>query len=49
MNPQVKAIIAGGDENHPILKDFRMHGFSGTVIRPYTIDGLKAALNPQPS
>jgi signal transduction histidine kinase len=48
MNPQVKAIIAGGDEDHPILKDFRMHGFSGTVIRPYTIDGLKAVLNPQP-
>jgi signal transduction histidine kinase len=49
INPQVKAIIAGRDENHPILKDFRMHGFSGTVIRPYTIDGLKAALNPHPS
>jgi len=46
MNPQVKAIVAGGDDNHPLLTDFRMHGFSGVVIRPYTIDGLKAALNP---
>jgi signal transduction histidine kinase/CheY-like chemotaxis protein len=47
MNPQAKAIVAGSDDNHPLLTDFRMHGFSGVVIRPYTIDGLKAALNPQ--
>lgn len=47
MHPEVKAIIAGGDENHPSLADFRMLGFSGAVIRPYTIDGLKEALNPQ--
>lgn len=47
MNPQIKAIVAGGDDNHPLLTDFRMHGFSSAVIRPYTIDGLKAAMNPQ--
>jgi len=48
MNPQVKAIVAGADDNHPLLTDFRIHGFSGVVIRPYTIDGLNVALNPQP-
>jgi PAS domain S-box-containing protein len=47
INPQVKAIIAGGDIHHPLLTEFRTHGFSGAVVRPYTIDDLKAALNPQ--
>jgi signal transduction histidine kinase/CheY-like chemotaxis protein len=48
MNPLITAIVAGGDDNHPLLTDFRMHGFSGVVIRPYTTDGLRAVLNPQP-
>jgi DNA-binding NtrC family response regulator len=44
VNPQVKAIIAGGDVHHPLLTEYRTHGFSGAVIRPYTIDDLKAVL-----
>ena len=49
INPHVKAIIAGEDiHHHPLLAEFRSQGFSGGVIRPYTIDDLKAALNPQP-
>ena len=48
MNPLITAIVACGDDNHPLLTDFRMHGFSGVVIRPYTTDGLRAVLNPQP-
>jgi len=47
MNPQVKTIIAGKDVHHPLLAEFRSQGFSGAVVRPYTIDDLKAALNPQ--
>ncbi|MFH1080384.1 MAG: ATP-binding protein [Pseudomonadota bacterium] len=46
-NPQIKAIVAGEDIRH-LSAEFRPQGFSGGVIRPYTIDGLKAALNPQP-
>jgi signal transduction histidine kinase/F0F1-type ATP synthase assembly protein I len=47
INPHVKAIIAGGDVHHPLLTEYPTHGFSGAVVRPYTIDDLKAALNPQ--
>jgi DNA-binding NtrC family response regulator len=46
MNPEVKAIIAGGDVHHPLLTEYRTHGFCGAIVRPYTIDDLKAALNP---
>jgi len=45
INPHVKAIVADSDTLDPMLADFRMHGFSGTVIRPYTVDTLKAALD----
>jgi PAS domain S-box-containing protein len=48
MNPQVKTIIAGGDVHHPLLTEYRTHGFSGAIVRPYTIDDLKAALNHFP-
>jgi len=44
INPDVQAIVAGGDDHDPMLADYRMHGFSGTVIRPYAMDKLKAAL-----
>ena len=44
LNPHVKAIIAGGDAHHPMLAEFQMYGFSGTVARPYAIDTLKATL-----
>lgn len=47
MNPQVKTIITGEDIHHPLLAEFRSQGFSGAVVRPYTIDDLKRVLNPQ--
>jgi hypothetical protein len=48
MNPQVKAIIAGEDIHHPLLAGFLSQGFSGAVIRPYTIDDLRAVLGQLP-
>lgn len=46
MNPQIKAIIAGRGDHDAHLTDFRTQGFSGAVVRPYTIDDLRAALAP---
>lgn len=47
IDPQVNAILAGNDIDQFPLAEFRSRGFSGVVVRPYTIDSLKAALNPQ--
>lgn len=46
LHPQVQAIVAGGNANLPSGMDVRGHGFHGAVVRPYTIDDLRAALNP---
>jgi DNA-binding NtrC family response regulator len=48
MNPHVKAIIAGQDIDQPTWEAFRSKGFSGAVVRPYTIDDLRAALTQLP-
>jgi two-component system cell cycle sensor histidine kinase/response regulator CckA len=45
MEPHVKAIIAGGDPDHPVMSEFRMYGFSAAVTKPYSIDTLKIVLN----
>jgi signal transduction histidine kinase len=48
MNPQVKAIVAGEDIDQPTWEAFRSKGFTGAVIRPYTIDDLRTALDQLP-
>jgi signal transduction histidine kinase len=48
MNPQVSAIIAGSDIDQPTWEAFRAKGFTGAVIRPYTIDDLRAVLGQSP-
>jgi DNA-binding response OmpR family regulator len=45
MQPHIKAIIAGGDPDDPVMSEFRMYGFSAAVTRPYSIDTLKIVLN----
>jgi signal transduction histidine kinase len=48
LNPGIKVLIAGGSDQDDLLTNFREHGFSGVVIRPYAIDDLKAALKSRP-
>jgi CheY-like chemotaxis protein len=40
IDPTVKAIVSSGYSSDPILADFRAHGFSGMVAKPYDIKDL---------
>src|SRR5262249_50294135 len=40
LDPQVKAIVSSGFSNDPIMADFKRHGFSGVVPKPYSMSEL---------
>ncbi len=44
IDPAVKAIVATGYSNDPIMSNFREHGFRGALPKPFTLDQLKTAL-----
>ena len=44
IDPDVKAIVATGYSNDPIMSNFREHGFRGALPKPFTLDQLKTAL-----
>jgi DNA-binding NtrC family response regulator len=44
VDPEVKAIIASSYGNEPIVKNFRDHGFSGSLVKPYDMDELSQVL-----
>ena len=41
IDPEVRAIVASGYSNDPIMADFRNYGFSGMVSKPFTLDDLR--------
>lgn len=45
IDPDVKAIVATGYSNDPIMSKFREHGFRGALPKPFTIDQLRTALH----
>ncbi len=45
INPAAKVIVSSGYSEDPVMADFRKHGFSGVVAKPYRIDELGAALD----
>ena len=44
IDPDVKAIVASGYSNDPLMSNFREHGFRGALPKPFNLDQLKTAL-----
>ena len=44
IDPHVKAVIASGYAENPIVKNFREYGFVGALPKPFTIDQLQELL-----
>jgi signal transduction histidine kinase/ABC-type amino acid transport substrate-binding protein/ActR/RegA family two-component response regulator len=45
MDPDVKAIVASGYSDDPIMSNFREYGFMGVIKKPYEIEEMVATLN----
>ena len=45
IDPDIKAIVATGYSNDPIISNFREHGFRGALPKPFTLDQLRTALH----
>ncbi|MBI3877866.1 MAG: PAS domain S-box protein, partial [Verrucomicrobia bacterium] len=45
IDPGVKAIVSSGYSSGPEMANYREHGFSGVVAKPYKIEELAKALN----
>jgi two-component system cell cycle sensor histidine kinase/response regulator CckA len=45
IDPSIKAIVSSGYTNEKVITEFKEHGFSGIVTKPYTIEQLSDVLN----
>jgi CheY-like chemotaxis protein len=45
IDPDVRAIVSSGYSNDPVMAQFRDHGFSGVVPKPYGTEDLALALD----
>ena len=45
IDPEVKAIVSSGYSNDPIMANFRQHGFSGFIPKPYKLAELNKVLH----
>ncbi len=44
-DPKIKAIVSSGYSNDPIMANYKHHGFTGVVSKPYTVQELCKAVN----
>ena len=42
---KIRAIVSSGYSNDPIMANYRKHGFTGVVAKPYTVQELSGAVN----
>jgi len=45
LDPHVKAIVSSGYCNDPVMSDFRKHGFSGVLCKPYNAEEMSRILD----
>jgi two-component system cell cycle sensor histidine kinase/response regulator CckA len=45
INPEVKAIVSSGYSNDPVMVNFRKHGFSGVIAKPFKIEEISKVLH----
>jgi DNA-binding NarL/FixJ family response regulator len=45
IDPHIKAIVSSGYSNDPIMADFRKHGFSGIVTKPFRVKDLSDVMH----
>jgi len=45
LDPQVKAIVASGYANDPVMLDYRAHGFAACIAKPYHTETLRQTLH----
>ena len=44
IDPDVRAVVASGYSNDPVMSDHRRHGFQGMLQKPFTLDCLEEFL-----
>jgi two-component system cell cycle sensor histidine kinase/response regulator CckA len=44
IDPEVKAIVASGYGDDPVMKNYRYYGFSGTISKPFTLETLNQVI-----
>lgn len=45
MDPHVTAVVSSGYSDNPVVADFRAHGFSAFLNKPYRMEALRECLN----
>jgi CheY-like chemotaxis protein len=45
IDPEVRAIVSSGYANDPIMAEYREHGFSAVVVKPYEMRELSETLH----
>lgn len=45
INPDIRSIITSGFSSANILKEYKKHGFSAAVSKPYTLEELKRTID----
>jgi len=45
IDPQVRAIVASGYSNDPVLAEFKKFGFKGAMVKPFDTEKLKKVIN----
>jgi DNA-binding NarL/FixJ family response regulator len=45
IDPSVRAIVASGYSNDPVLAEFEKFGFKGAMVKPFDTEKLKVSIN----